>query len=156
GLCNAPATFQRLMNRVYDQIALKFVIVYLDDTIVYSKTFDEHLEHLQRVFTRIRKAGLRLNIKKCNFWMQSLSFLGHIISANRIAPDSQKIEAVHNIQPPKNVTQLRSFLGLAGYYRQFIQNFSNVARPLNYLMKKELLTNSTLLNKMLSMNSKED
>src|SRR6185295_5014866 len=117
---------------------MKFVVVYLDDTIVYSKTFDEHLEHLRRVFTRIRKAGLRLNIVKCNFWMQSLPFLGHIISANGIAPDPQKIEAVHNIQPPKNVTQLRSFLGLARYYRQFIWNFSSIARPLNHLMKKNI------------------
>ena len=70
GLCNAPAMFQRLIDRVYDEIACKFVVVYLDDTIVYSRTFDDHLKHLNKVFRRIKQAGLRLNIEKCNFWMQ--------------------------------------------------------------------------------------
>jgi Reverse transcriptase (RNA-dependent DNA polymerase) len=127
GLCNAPATFQRLMDRVYQDIAWKFVVVYLDDTIVYSKSFDEHLEHLRETFIRIRQAGLRLNLEKCNFWMQSLPFLGHIVTSIGIAPDPQKIEAVQKIQPPKTVTQLRSFLGLVGYYRQFIRDFSKIA-----------------------------
>src|SRR6185437_1457580 len=87
GLCNTPATFQRLMDRVYKGIAWKFVVVYLDDTIVYSRTFDEHLTHLKRVFNRIKQAGLRLNIEKCTFWMHQLPFLGHLISAKGIAPD---------------------------------------------------------------------
>jgi hypothetical protein len=137
GLCNAPATFQRLMDRVYEGIAWKFVVVYLDDTIVYSRTFDDHLKHLNEVFRRIKQAGLRLNIEKCNFWMQRLPFLGHIIAPSGIAPDPTKIEAVQKIQPPQNITQLRSFLGLAGYYRQFIQNFSAVAKPLNRLLQKD-------------------
>ena len=137
GLCNAPATFQRLMDHVYKGIAWKFVVVYLDDTIVYSRTFDEHLTHLKRVFNRIKQAGLRLNIEKCTFWMHQLPFLGHLISATGIAPDPQKVEAVQQIQPPKNLTALRSFLGLAGYYRQFIQNFSSIARPLNSLLQKD-------------------
>ena len=137
GLCNAPATFQRLMDRVYDGIAWKFVVVYLDDTIVYSRTFDDHLRHLNEVFYRIRKAGLRLNIEKCNFWMQRLPFLGHIIAPSGIAPDPAKIEAVQKIRLPRNVTELRSFLGLAGYYRQFIQNFSAIAKPLNRLLQKD-------------------
>jgi hypothetical protein len=137
GLCNAPATFQRLMDRVYSKIAWKFVVVYLDDTVVYSRTFTDHLKHLREVFTRIRQAGLRLNIEKCSFWMQRLPFLGHIISPQGIAPDPQKIEAVQKIQPPKNVTQLRSFLGLVGYYRQFIRDFSSIAKPLNQLLHKD-------------------
>ena len=95
-------------------------MVYLDDTNVFSRTFNEHLDHLKRSFFRIRKAGLKLNLEKCNFWMRSLPFLGHIISPQGIAPDPQKIDAVEKIQPPQNVTQLRSFLGLVGYYRQFI------------------------------------
>src|ERR1043165_4881217 len=106
GLCNAPATFQRLMDRVYSKITWKFVVVYLDDTVVYSLTFTDHLQHLKEVFTRIRQARLRLNIEKCSFWMQRLLFLGHIISLQEIASDSQKIKAVQKIQPPKNVTQL--------------------------------------------------
>ena len=137
GLCNAPATFQRLMDQVYKDIAWKFTVVYLDNTIIYSRTFDEHLEHLRQTFNCIRKAGLRLNIEKCNFCMRSLPFLGHIVTSIGIAPDPKKIEAVQEIQAPRNTTQLRSFLGLVGYYRQFIRNFSSIARPLNHLLHKD-------------------
>src|SRR6185437_8327591 len=112
-------------------------IHYLDDTIVYSRTFDDHLKHLNEVFRRIKQAGLRLNIEKCNFWMQRLPFLGHIIAPSGIDPDPTKIEAVQKIQPPQNIIQLRSFLGLAGYYQQFIQNFSAIAKPLNQLLQKD-------------------
>jgi len=125
------------MDHVYRDIAWKFTVVYLDDTIVYSRTFDEHLEHLKETFIRIRKAGLKLNLEKCNFWMQRLLFLGHIVTSIGIAPDPKKIEAVQNIQPPKTTTQLRSFLGLVGYYRQFIRNFSEVAKPLTLLLHKD-------------------
>jgi hypothetical protein len=137
GLCNAPATFQRLMDRIYNGIAWKFVVVYLDDTIIFSQTFNDHLHHLREIFNRIKQARLKLNIEKCNFWMQRLPFLGHIITPNGIAPDPQKIEAVQKIQPPKNTTQLRSFLGLVGYYRQFIRNFSGIAKSLNQLLQKD-------------------
>src|SRR5260363_281095 len=102
------------MDQVYDGIAWKFVVVYLDDTIVYSRTFDDHLRYLNEVFHRIKKVGLRLNIEKCNFWMQCLPFLGHIIASSGIAPDPAKIEAIQKIQLPQNITELRSFLGLAG------------------------------------------
>ena len=137
GLCNAPATFQRLMDQVYKNIAWKFVVVYLDDTIIYSRTFNDHLKHLREVFLRIRKAGLKLNLEKCQFWMQRLPFLGHIITPQGIGPDPGKVEAIKKLIPPRNVSQLRSFLGLAGYYRKFIRNFSEIARPLNELLKKE-------------------
>ena len=85
------------MDRVYDRIIQKFVVVYLDDTIIFSKTFDDYLRYLREVFTRIRYAGLRLNIEKYNFWMQRLPFLGYIIALSRITPDLQKIEAVQKI-----------------------------------------------------------
>src|SRR6185437_11888783 len=100
GLCNAPATFQRLVNKVYKGIAYKYVVVYLDDTNVFSQTFDDHIKHLREVFIRIRKAGLKLNIEKCNFWMKCLPFLGHIIEEKGISPDPDKIIlfSVSNLQ----------------------------------------------------------
>ena len=131
GLCNAPAIFQYLMNQIYKGIAYKYVVVYLDDTNIFSKTFEDHIQHLREVFTRIKKAGLKLNLEKCTFWMKWLPFLGHIIEAKGISPDPEKIIAVQNIWPPKNVTQLCSFLGLARYYRRFIKGFSAIAQPLN-------------------------
>lgn len=137
GLCNAPATFQRLMNRIYQGIAYDYVVVYLDDTNVFSRTFEDHIRHLREVFTRIRNAGLKLNIEKCNFWMKRLTFLGHIIEEKGISPDPDKITAVQHIQPPQNITQLRAFLGLAGYYRRFIKHFSSIANPLNQLLHKD-------------------
>ena len=122
------------MNQIYQGIAYKYVIVYLDDTNIFSQTFKDHIQHLHEVFTRIRKAGLKLNLKKCTFWMKWLPFLGHVIEAKGISPDPEKIIAIQNILPPKNVTQLWSFLGLAGYYRRFIQGFSAIAQPLNQLL----------------------
>ena len=127
------------MDQVYKNIAWKFVVVYLDDTIIYSRTFNDHLKHLREVFLRIRKAGLKLNLEKCQFWMQRLPFLGHIITPQGIGPDPGKVEAIKKLIPPRNVSQLRSFLGLARYYRKFIRNFSEIARPLNKLLKKEQL-----------------
>ena len=104
---------------------------------MFSKTFDNHIQQLQEVFTRIRNAGLRLNIEKCNFWMNRLPFLGHIIEETRISPDPEKIKAIQNILSPTSVTLLRSFLELAGYYRRFIRNFSAIAQPLNQLLHKD-------------------
>ena len=97
GLCNASATFQRLMNRIYSGITYKYVVVYLDNINVFSRIFDNYIKHLHEVFTRIRNARLKLNIKKCNFWQKKLPFLGHIIKTQRISPNSDKIIAVQNI-----------------------------------------------------------
>ena len=93
------ATFQRLIDRVYKNIAWKFVVVYLDDTIIYSWTFDDHLKHLREVFLRIRKAGLKLNLEKYQFWMQRLPFLGYIITPQGIGPDPEKVEAIKKLIP---------------------------------------------------------
>ena len=122
------------MNQIYQGIAYKYVIVYLDDTNIFSRTFKDHIQYLHEVFTRIRKAGLKLNLEKYTFWMKWLPFLGHIIEAKEISPDLEKIIAIQNILPPKNITQLRSFLGLTGYYQRFIQGFSAIAQPLNQLL----------------------
>ena len=91
------------------------------------------------MFLQIRKARLKLNLEKCQFWMQRLPFLGHIITLQGIGPDPRKVEAIKKLIPPRNVSQLRLFLGLAGYYKKFIHNFSEIARPLNELLKKEQL-----------------
>ena len=113
-------------------------MVYLDDVIAYSRTFEEHLQHLEEIFKRIEKAGLKINPDKCHFGAQSLQFLGHIITNKGILPDPSKIEAVKNYPVPQNLTHLRAFLGLASYYRRFIRDFSKISTPLYELLKKDI------------------
>jgi hypothetical protein len=136
GLCNAPATFQRLMNDVLEDLLWKFVVVYLDDINVHSTSFDQHLEHLRIVFTRLKEAGLKLNPEKCFFLKPELSFLGYVVGKNGIHTNPSKIEKVKNFPVSNNLTQLRRFLGLASYYRRFIKDFSKIANPLNKLLRK--------------------
>jgi hypothetical protein len=124
------------MDIVLKGLKRKFVVVYLDDVNVYSNTWEEHLEHLRTVFERFRKAGLRLNMKKCFFAQSSLSFLGFIVSENGIQTDPAKIDKMVNFPEPTNTSLLRGFLGTVGYYRQFIKDFSKIAHPLNLLLRK--------------------
>ena len=138
GLSNAPGTFQRLMDSVLGNSLWKHVMVFLDDLNIFSKTFDEHLQHLEDVFQRIEKAGLRINPDKCHFCTQALQFLGHIITNKGILPDDSKVEAVKNYPVPQNLTQLRAFLGLASYYRRFIKDFSKILTSLYELLKKNI------------------
>ena len=137
GLYNAPATFQRLIDKILWPFINKFVVVYLDDITIYSKTFNEHCEHLQAVFNKLQEANLKLNIEKCFFFLNELKFLGHIIGKDRIKPDDEKIEKVKNFSIPTNIRQIRGFLGLASYYRKFIKEFSRIAKPLNLLLQKD-------------------
>jgi hypothetical protein len=136
-LTNAPATFQRLMNEVLSDMLNNGVVVYLDDINVYSKTFEEHLEKLEEVFRRLKDAGLKLKPSKCFFAEPELAFLGHIISREGILPDPGKIDKVKNFPRPTTRTEIRSFIGLASYYRKFIPKFSEIARPMNQLVKKD-------------------
>ncbi|MCP3663818.1 MAG: hypothetical protein GY696_15225, partial [Gammaproteobacteria bacterium] len=111
--------------------------VYLDDCLVFSETFEEHLAKLRKVFDRFRTYGLKLKLKKCHFAMSTLKFLGHIISADGLSPDPEKVRAVSEFPVPGSVTELRRFLGMIGYYRRFLPRFAQIARPLFNLMKKD-------------------
>ena len=136
GLCNAPATFQKTMNKVLKEYIDRFVAVFIDDIIVYSNSFEEHCGHLQMLFDKLETANLALNKEKCEMFKRELRFLGHKINKHGIQPDPQKIEKVQNFPIPKNVRQIKGFLGLASYYRKFIKDFSKIAKPLNNLTKK--------------------
>ena len=137
GLTNALATFQRTMQLVLGELFYTIAPVYIDDIIVHSETFGKHLNDLEQVFERIRKANLKLGPEKCKFCFGEIKFLGHIIGKDGIKTDPAKIEKVKNYPRPVNLTQLRGFLGLAKYYRKFIKDFAKIAKPLNELTKGE-------------------
>ena len=137
GLTNAPAAFMDLMNRVFGPYLDKFVIFFIDDILVYSSSKEEHAEHLRIVLQTLREHQLYAKFIKCQFWLDRVAFLGHVVSAEGISVDPQKIEAIVDWKPPTNVTEVRSFLGLAGYYRKFIEGFSKTATPLTKLTRKE-------------------
>ena len=141
GLTNAPATFQRMMNKLLEDYIGKFVEVYVDDIIIYSKNFEEHLIHLEKVFKALNEVNLKLSIEKSKFCQKEVKFLGHIVSEQGIKVDERKIQSIKEFPIPKNLRELRGFLGLASYYRKFIEKFSHVAKPLNILLKKDVKYN---------------
>ncbi|KAI3819610.1 hypothetical protein L1987_13451 [Smallanthus sonchifolius] len=136
GLTNAPAVFMDLMNRVCKPYLDKFVIVLIDDILIYSKTKADHEEHLRLVLDLLKKEQLYAKFSKCEFWLKEVQFLGHIVNDKGIHVDPAKIETVKNWNAPKTPTEVRSFLGLAGYYRRFISNFSKIVVPLTALTHK--------------------
>ena len=138
GLTNAPPTFQRNMNDIFKEDLYKHVLIFLDDVLTFSKTPEEHLEHLEKVFIVLRKAGLRLKPKKCNLFRTEVHYLGHVINKEGIQPDPKKLAAVREWEPPTDVTGVRSFVAFCNYYRKFVQNFAEVARPLYLLTSKGL------------------
>ena len=137
GLANAPSTYQRLMEYVLRNLTYKICLIYLDDILVYSRTFMEHLDHLRQVFDRLRHANLKLKPSKCNFVCTKVNYLGHVVSPKGIAPDPDKISAVKDFPRPHNVKTVRSFLGLANYYRRFVKDFAKIAAPLKQLLRKD-------------------
>ncbi|UYV77687.1 K02A2.6-like [Cordylochernes scorpioides] len=137
GLCNAPATFERMIDSVLGSLKWNMCLCYLDDIVVYAPTFEEHLRRLQLVLSCIQKAGLSLNHKKCLFGSRRIKILGHLVDANGIHPDPDKVEAVSKFPRPRNISELKSFLGLCSYYRRFIENFADKARSLHDLLKTE-------------------
>ncbi|KAL0556806.1 hypothetical protein IC582_005323 [Cucumis melo] len=139
GLTNAPAMFMDLMNRVFREFLDTFVIVFIDDILIYSKTEAEHEKHLRMVLQTLRDNKLYAKFSKCEFWLKQVSFLGHVVSKAGVSVDPAKIEAVTGWTRPSTVSEVRSFLGLAGYYRRFVENFSRIATPLTQLTRKGLL-----------------
>jgi hypothetical protein len=164
GLSNAPVVFMCLMNGDFREYLDNFIIVFLDDILVYSKTKEEHEQHLRMVLQVLRENQLFSKLSKCSFFQNGIHYLGHIISEEGITIEPKKIEAVKEWEKPKNVTNVRSFMGLAGYYRIFIAGFSRIAHPITSLQRKgvkfqwtkeceksfqqlkQLLTSSPILN----------
>ena len=135
GITGAPATFQRLMEKAVGDMNLLQVLVYLDDLIVFGRTLEEHEERLLKVLDRLQEVGLKISLDKCQFCQTKVKYVGHIVSADGIAADPSKIEAVTNWSRPHNLKTLRSFLGFCGYYRRFIQSYSSIVRPLTDLTR---------------------
>ena len=138
GLNNAPAAFMDLMNRVFQPYLDRFITVLIDDILVYSGSLEEHSEHLRIVLQTQREQQLYAKLRKCQFWLDRVAFLGHVISAEGVIVDPYKIEVVVNWKPPKNVSEVVSFLGLAGYYRKFVEGFSKIAAPQTKLTRKDV------------------
>ena len=137
GLCNAPATFSRLMDRVLAGLHWETCLFYLDDIIVFSSTWEEHLTRLRQVFERLRHANLKLGADKCTFATKEVNYLGHQVTEEGLLPDPSLLAAIRDIPPPKTPTEVRSFLGLAGYYRRYVKRFAAIAAPLHALTRKD-------------------
>jgi len=136
GLTNAPY-FMNLMNKVFMEELDKFIVVFIDDILIYSKSAEEHGQHLRVVLEKLRTHKLYAKFSKCEFWLEKVAFLGHILIVEGLAVDPKKVEAVSHWQQPTNVSEVRSFLGLAGYYQRFIEGFSKIARPMIELLRKD-------------------
>ena len=137
GLAQAPAYFQRLVNEVL--LGLTFAFGYLDDILVYSPDMETHLEHLRKLFIKLREADLKLKEVKCNFLKKHIQYLGHIVSGKGITPMPKNLVCIQEMPPPKTPKEVKQFLGLRGYYQKFVPRFSDLARPLNALTRKNVL-----------------
>jgi hypothetical protein len=135
-LTNAPTHFMYLMNKVFMEYLDGFVVVFIDDILVYSKIEEEHEEHLRLVLKKLRANQLYAKFSKCEFWLMQVAFLGRVISTGGVSIDLGKVRDVLNWKPPSNVSEIHSFLELARYYRRFIQDFSKIAKPMTRLLKK--------------------
>jgi hypothetical protein len=137
GLTNSPTHFTYLMNLVFTDELDKFVVVFIDDILIYSKNEVEHAKHLQIVLTRLREHHLYAKFRKCTFWLEEIQFLGHVLTSKGIVIDPSKVKDILEWKSPTSVHQVRSFLGLAGYYRRFIPDFSKIVKPITGLLKND-------------------
>ncbi|KAG7594102.1 Integrase catalytic core [Arabidopsis thaliana x Arabidopsis arenosa] len=137
GLTNAPAAFMKMMNGIFREFLDEFVIIFIDDILVYSKDRETHQNHIRTVLERLREQKLFAKLSKCSFWQRSIGFLGHIISDQGVSVDPEKIRSIKEWPRPKNATEIRSFLGLAGYYRRFVKGFASMAQPMTRLTGKD-------------------
>ena len=136
GIASAPAIFQRMISKVLHGIDGKYPMAYLDDILMYSDSFENHLKHIEDIFQRLKKADLCLNKKKCHFVKKEIEYLGHIVSSKGLRPNPEKVRAIQTLEAPTTVKGVRSYLGIAGYYRNFIPKFSFISRPLTKLTRK--------------------
>lgn len=143
GLKTAPATFQRLMNTILKEYINKICLVYLDDIIIFSTSLQEHTQSLKLIFNRLEEANLKIQLDKSEFFKRETEFLGHIVTQNGIKPNPKKIECVINFPLPNTTKQIKQFLGLTGYYRKFIKDYSLIAKPMTIFLKKGAKINST-------------
>nr|GEZ52010.1 putative reverse transcriptase domain-containing protein [Tanacetum cinerariifolium] len=139
GLTNAPAVFMDLVNQVCKPYLDKFMIVFINDILIYSKDEKEHEEHLKAILELLKKKELYAKFSKCEFWIPKVQFLGYVIDSQGIHIDPTKIESVKDWASPKSPTEIRQFLGLAGYYRRFIEGFSKIAKPMTKLTQKKVM-----------------
>jgi len=136
GLTNAPVSFMCLMNNVLSKYLEKIVIVFIDDLLIYSKSMEEHEEHLRIILQILRENKLYAKFRKCEFFKDHIQYLGHVISKDGISVDPDKIKAIINWHVPKDVPEVRYFMGITGYYRKFIEGFSRITNPITSLQKK--------------------
>ncbi|GET54020.1 hypothetical protein GLOIN_2v1765994 [Rhizophagus irregularis DAOM 181602=DAOM 197198] len=137
GLTNAPASFQRLMDKVLKEYLNEFVIVYIDDIMIYSENFEDHLKHIKLVLEKLKEASLILKLKKCIFGKTEIEFLGHVVGKNGLKPSPGKVEKIQKLTAPINIKGVRSILGLCTYYRKFIKDFSKIVKPITSLLRKD-------------------
>ena len=147
GLTNAPATFQRLMEKCMGDMHLKECLIFLDDILIFSSTFEEHIRRIESVFKRLNDHNLRLKTSKCEFFKTKVKYLGHIVSEEGIQTDPDKTSIVDTWPIPKNVKELCLFLGFTGYYRRFIENYAQIVQPLNRLLEGHLSTKQAKVSK---------
>lgn len=138
GLTNAPASFMKMMSGIFREYLEEFVIIFIDDILVYSKDRESHQGHLRIVLEKLREQKVFAKLRKCSFWKRSIGFLGHIVSDQGVLVDPEKIKSIEDWPRPKNASEVRSFLGLAGYYRKFVKWFAILAQPMTRLTGKDV------------------